>query len=162
MTLYEITSSILNAVSQMTDDGELAPGVEEQLAGLEMAMTEKVDNVAAFIRTCEAEAIAYKAETDRLGNLAAVATRKAERLKAYLKEELQRAGMTRIDGPRFKVSVQRNGTPTVKLAEGAAVPERFARVKTELDSRAVMEAVKAGEEIPDTLTVYYGQHLRMR
>lgn len=162
MTLYEITSGILEAVSNVTDDGELAPGVEEKLAGLEMDLTEKVDNVAAYLRTCEAEAIAYGAEADRLGNLAASATRKAERIKAYLKEELLRAGMTNVVCPRFKVAVQRNSVPTVKLTEGAAVPERFARVKTELDSRAVVEAVKAGEEIPDTLTVYYGRHLRIR
>jgi hypothetical protein len=68
--LYEISAAILAAFDQTDDNGELLPGVEERLTELEGALNDKADNIAALMRTCEAEAAAYKTEADRLGQLA--------------------------------------------------------------------------------------------
>lgn len=162
MKLYEISAAILAAFDQTDDNGELLPGVEERLTQLECELNEKADNIAALMRTFDAEAGAYRAEADRLGQLAAAASAKAERLKRYLKAELERAGITKMDCPRFKLAIQKNSVPSVVLAAGAEIPEAFARVKLELDTKAVIEAVKAGGSIPDTISVVNGTHLRVR
>jgi hypothetical protein len=162
LKLYEISAAILAAFDQTDDNGELLPGVEERLTELEGALNDKADNIAALMRTCEAEAAAYKTEADRLGQLAGSAAAKADRLKRYLKAELERAGIAKLDCPRFKLAIQKNSVPSVILAAGAEIPDGFARIKRELDTKAVIEAVKAGGAIPDTISVVNGTHLRVR
>ena len=162
MKLYEISSAILAAFDQTDDNGELLPGVEERLTELEGALNDKADNIAALMRTCEAEAAAYRGEADRLGQLAGSAAAKADRLKRYLKAELERAGIAKLDCPRFKLAIQRNSVPSVAIAFDAEIPDQFARVRRELDTKAVIEAVKAGGTIPDTISVIHGTHLRVR
>ena len=162
MKLYEISAAILAAFDQCDENGELLPGVEERLTQLECELSDKADNIAALMRTCEAEAGAYRAEADRLGQLAGSAAAKADRLKRYLKTELERAGITKMDCPRFKLTIAKNSVPSVVLAAGADIPDAFARIKRELDTKAVIETVKAGGAIPDTISVVNGTHLRVR
>lgn len=162
MKLYEISSAILAAFDQTDDNGELLPGVEERLTELEGELADKADNIAALMRTCEAEAAAYKTEADRLGQLAGSAAAKADRLKRYLKAELERAGIAKLDCPRFKLAIQKNSVPSVAIAFDAEIPDRFARVRRELDTKAVIDAVKAEQPIPDTISVIHGTHLRVR
>lgn len=46
MKLYEIVANIREAMDAVTDEGEMAPGVEERLNQLDHDLTIKADNVA--------------------------------------------------------------------------------------------------------------------
>lgn len=57
------------------------------------------------------------------------------------------AGLAKIVLPCATISVTAGG-PSASIADESVIPERFTRVKREIDKTAINAAVKAGEEIP--------------
>lgn len=160
MKLYEIAASIEEALSRTDEDGELMPGVERELDGLDMLLTEKADNIAAFMRQCDAEATAYSDEIQRLTDLKTTATNKRDRLKEYLRSTMEKLGVQNISSPRFKMSLCRNSTPSVTLT--GEIPDDYARITRTLDSKKVIEAFKNCQPIPPCFSVTHGNHLRVK
>ncbi len=163
MKLYEITDAILAALAE-SDDGELSPGAEDRLDDLQISLEAKADNVARFIQHQEADAARFKAEADRLAALANSAAAKARRLKDYLRNCLNVVGVKRLDTELFKLTVCRNGVPSVSLngITPEELPSAYQRVKVEADSRKITEDWKAGVTLPDGVTCETGTHLRLR
>jgi len=161
MKLYEIAAAIDEALSRTDEDGELMPGVERELDGLDMLLTEKADNIAAFMRQCDAEANAYSDEIQRLTDLRTTATNKRDRLKEYLRSTMEKLGVQNISTPRFKMSLCKNSTPSVAFT-GVDLPDDYARITRTLDSKKVIEQFKACQPIPACFTVTHGNHLRVK
>lgn len=57
------------------------------------------------------------------------------------------AGLSKVTLPNATISVSQGG-PTAVVEDEAAIPDRFIRIKREIDKAAINAAVKAGEEIP--------------
>lgn len=57
------------------------------------------------------------------------------------------AGLSKVMLPSATLSIT-NAAPSVIVSDDAAVPDRYWRVKREIDKPAINAAVKAGEEIP--------------
>lgn len=161
--MYEIVSDLLVILDDTDPEtGELRPDAEQLLELFEMDLHQKVDNVCRFIRESEAEANGFKSEADRLAGLASTAARKVERLKRYVKDQMERGGMTKLETELFKLAIQRNSAGSVRLQDGAPIPDDFARVTRELDRTKVLETVKGGGALPPTITIEHGTHLRIR
>lgn len=162
--LYEIVNEIMQLVDQVDEHGEMAAGTEDRIDELQLALTVKADNVARFIRQCDADGAAYGSEASRLAMLQKQMANKADRLKRYLKSQLERAGLTNLKTELFNLTVCNNSVPTVKLEEGRPVPDDFAKTITtiSLDTAKVLEAHKAGELLPPGVSVMRGTHLRIR
>ena len=161
MKLYEIAAAIDEALSRTDEDGELMPGVERELDGLDMLLTEKADNIAAFMRQCDAEATAYSDEIQRLTDLRTTAINKRDRLKEYLRSTMEKLGVQNISTPRFKMSLCKNSTPRVVLT-GEHIPDDYARITRTVDSKKVIEQFKACQPIPACFTITHGSHLRVK
>lgn len=163
MKLYEIQTEYLLLLDDCDPEtGELLPGIEDKLNSLEHDMMVKADNIGRFIQQMQAESESYSAEAERLNILAKQSKNKAERLRSYLLGSLQHMGITKLDTERFKFSVCKNSQPTTVLAEGAAIPQQYERIKVELDSRKVVQDWKDGATLPPGITVMQGFHLRLR
>jgi hypothetical protein len=162
MKLYELSNEVLFLLDALSVDGELSPEAEERLDALHTALEDKADAIACVVRELEADAAGYAVEAKRFGALAAATTRQAERLKAYLKTTLERLGIVKLKTPRFVLSVQKNATPCVRLADGAAVPAGYERTRIELDGAKILADYHAGRPLPADVTVEHGTHLRMR
>lgn len=159
--LYEIASDIL-ALLDTTDDGELAPGVEQRLDALQMAFDAKVEACCKIVRDYEAEETAMKAEAARFAKRAQSAANGKERLKAYVKNHLDALGIAKMDAGIFKVRCQANSVPSVRCSvDPADLPTQFNRIKVELNAAALADAWKAGEELPAGVEVVKGSHLRI-
>lgn len=174
-TLYEIADAreILEAWLAETE-GEVTPELEELLAELDGDADAKIERVALFVREQLAEAEMVKVEEQRLAARRKAREKAAESLKAYLHREMERLGKTTVKGRLATVAFQKN-PPSVR---GDVAPEtlrawwtasgdnagfiRYTAPSFALDRRVVLDAFKAGQSIPDGLTVEQDLSLRIR
>lgn len=158
---YEFPAAF-TAILDRTEEhgGELTPELEAELEALEGSFAEKADRIAAMFRQQQATAEAYKSEVSRLTDLAKGHANRAESLKRYLHKTMILAGYDKLATARFKLRVQKNSVPSTRFTGNPEdLPTRFTRIKTGLDAKAVAEAFKSGEPLPDGIEVSYGNHI---
>ncbi len=172
MTLYEIRElrDLLDEALAATE-GELSPEAEAQLAALDIAANEKIESVALYIREQLAQAEAIEAEAKRLQDRARARLNAAKSLKDYLAREMERLGKDKMNGVLVTVAMQ-NNPPSVKgdlepatlaeMMDTAPTFVRYAPASYALDRRAVLDAYKRGETIPEGLTIEQTKSLRIR
>ena len=139
MEIYKINQAILDCIDAET--GEIIDA--EMLDKLQMEKSEKIENVACWIKDLKAEAEALKNEKQALAERQKVAENKMESLKKYLAYAL--------DGKAFKstrASVTFRKSQAVEIADIYKLDENYLRYKEpEADKTAIKEALKAGKEV---------------
>ena len=190
-TLYELSAefqAVSRALEDAADDsGEIPSDVAERLDAVQGCLEYKVDAILRLRADFVAHAVGIEDEMKRLMALRDGYHRRAELLKSYVHECMDRTGIKKLDTKLFKVWIQRNGRPSVSLAEGEEIPEEFKRVSYSFDSQAayerwkrlkqleealeqtegVKESTAIMEEIdrlklPDSVVVKEGNHLRIK
>lgn len=124
--------------------------VRNTLDALEGEIQVKAQSVAAMTLNVEAWAQAADDAAKRISERAARARRRAAWLRDYLRANMQGAGLTKIESPEFTVAIRKNPA-SVQIADGIILPAKF-MVQPEPppprpDKRAILDALKAGEQI---------------
>lgn len=159
MSLFEIDSNIRDLLDALLiesdDDGvidaEIDDSIFERIAELNEARDAKIENIALYIKECDAESKALKAEADKLKKRADAAKRKSERLRDYL-------SMSLLDGVSMDDKVEFNSTRckiTFRSSKTVVVPDiekldsRFIKEKIEYsaDKTAIKEAIESGSVV---------------
>ena len=139
MEIYKINQAILDCIDAET--GEIIDA--EMLDKLQMEKSEKIENVACWIKDLKAEAEALKAEKMAFAERQRVAENKVESLKRYLAYAL--------DGQAFKstrASVSFRTTDKVEIDDIYKLNENYLRYKEpEADKEAIKKAIKAGQTV---------------
>lgn len=141
MTIFEIDDAILECIDQET--GDIID--VDRLNALEMARSEKISNVACWVKELKAEAEAIKAEKQNLEKRQKAAENKVEQLKNYLAHVLNGA---KFKDARCSISYRRS--ESVEIAEDFNIDnlaDEFVRVKKEPALTAIKDAIKSGKEI---------------
>ena len=154
LTLYQLADDYLaafDALSEMDEVPEAA--IADTLAGLAGTFQDKAVNVALYLRTLEAEAAAIADARKAMERRESALTRHALRLRDYLKREMERTGLTRLDHPYLALRVQAN-PPSVVIEEEGMLPARFTETVTTVKvlKAEIGKALKAGE-------IVFGAHL---
>lgn len=142
--LYEISAQILDCIDVET--GEVVD--VERVAALEMALDEKVENIALWIKNLMADAEAYKREKESFAYKQKVAENKIKSLKEYLGGYL--AG-NKWKSDRVSISFRKSQSVEVDLQRLMAFDgaDKFLRYKEpDADKTAIKEALKNGDVIP--------------
>lgn len=173
LTLYELTDAyrmLLEAAQTEADtpgndegDASTESPFSAALVQLEGSINDKAENVAAVIRTLDLEADAIEAEAKRLQLRATARRNRAAGLKAYLLDQLDKAGMAKAGGQRFTVTAQAS-PPSVKVADLALVPAAYLLPQPpKVDARGVLSYWKehSDEAIPG-VAVEQSRHVRIR
>lgn len=158
-SLYEITGEIAELLASF-DDGEIPADLAERLNGLEDDLQSKLESCCKFLRDRETRAVAIQAELDRLIMARDAEKRKVEWMKKYMLACMESLGHTKVETPLFRLTVCKNGQPSVTLL-GEAIPADYQRTKVELDKAKVIEDAKAGKALPEGIEVKQGTHLRI-
>lgn len=139
-SLYEIDRSILECLDLET--GEVID--PERLEGLQMERSQKIENVALWIKNLLSDAEAIKAEKDVLADREAKCRKKAEDLKNWLSEAL---GGQKFDSARCAVSFRRSESVEVENME--LLPRDLLRFKTttEPNRTAIKALLKNGQQV---------------
>lgn len=146
MNLYEIDKAILACIDPET--GELID--EAALADLQMERTEKIKNVALWVKNLNASVTALKAERDAFDERMKSAQKKADGLKKYLADALQ--------GQKFStdecvVSFRRSAA--VAVLDEAVLPAEYIaeKITKSPDKAAIKAAIKSGIDVPGAALV---------
>lgn len=151
LTLYELSSTYLHALETFTDpDADLpAEVITDTLEALNGEWQDKAINVIKFMRNLETTAQAIKQAEQAMAQRRKVLEQRAERMKAYVKENREACGIHRIESPWFVLAVQKNPA-SVRVIDEQKIPGDYKEEKTitSIDKAALKSVLKAGRVVP--------------
>ncbi len=162
MHLYNLTEqyALVQAAAEDAEDGAF----EVALGQLEGDISDKAENIAKIMRGLTVEAEGIRDEIDRLQIMVTTRHNQVDRLKGYLKFNLEAAGLEKVQGQLFTVALQAS-PPSCHVIDEAAIPTEYQRVipsRIEIDARAIIAHWKdTGEAVPGA-EVIQSKHLRVR
>jgi len=145
-SLYELTS---NYRQLMEFAGEMDAEVfEDTLAAITDGIEIKAENIAYVVRNMEADAAVIKEEEQRLADRRKAMENRVKNLKQYLLEQLDAAGIKKVQAAKITVSIA-NNAPSVVVSDESTLPEQYLVPQPpKVDKKAIGVALKAGEEVP--------------
>jgi hypothetical protein len=154
ITLYQLADEYragLEALADLDLDPQtLADTIESMGGDLEL----KAQNVAMFIRNSEAMIGAMREAEKAMTARRKTAEDKVEGLRNYLKVQMERCGITKIESPVMRLAIRSNPGAVI-VDDEAQVPEFFWRtpppapppVRT-IDKTLIKQAIADGQEVP--------------
>jgi uncharacterized secreted protein with C-terminal beta-propeller domain len=150
LKLYEISAAYLETLEALAEMEDLpAEAIADTLAGWSATFAEKAVSVAAYIRNLELEASAVEAARRRLEQRQRALQRHADRLRDYLKFEMERTGLAKVKNAELALRVQKN-PPSVIIDREDLIPDAYREVVTtiKLLKAEIGKALKSGEHVP--------------
>lgn len=166
MSLYQLTKEYEALYAQIDEIPEDA--FADTLEGLQGEFSEKADNLACFIKGLKAEADDIKAEAAALKERESAKRTKADRLRAYLLQQMAAVGLKKIESSRNVITVAKAPAKLVvddgftRWAEEQGRNDLLTYKTPEPNKTAIKDAVKAGNEIPFVRMEDEGQSLRIK
>ncbi len=167
MNLYEIEESILQAM-QLFEAGDLTEGELIQALGtLEEMTRDKVDNIACYIKSLNAEAKALKEEEENLSNRRKSKENQAERLKEYIKNCLITREIKKLETTRNIISIAKTPGNAVISDQEAFINwasmnnKDLLKVDIRADISKIKGLIKDNETIP-YVTIETGTRLNIK
>jgi uncharacterized secreted protein with C-terminal beta-propeller domain len=150
LRLYEIAGDYLQALEALADSEELLPeAIADTLEGLAGTFQDKAVNVAAYIRSLEAEAVAIAEARKNMERRQNALEHQAEQLRNYLKMQMERTGLTKLKNHYLILRVQAN-PPSVVVDSEPQIPACYKRTEITIKvlRSEIAKALKAGERVP--------------
>lgn len=151
LALYQLSDLYLADLQRLAELDLDEQTVTDTLEGLSGELEVKATNVAMFARNLEASAEAIKGAEAQMAARRKAIENRAGRLRQYLKDNMERTGILKIEGPHFALSIKKN-PPAVHVEAQELVPAEFFNQAPPpppaLDKKRVGEALKAGKDVP--------------
>lgn len=136
----------------------------DTLEGLEGEIQIKAQSCAATVRNMEVFADAIDAAAEQMKKRADRLRGKSGWLRAYLLNNMQAAGISKISAPEFTVSVRKN-PPSVLVNESTKLPDEYMVFPPppppRPDKKKIAEALKAGQVI-DGCELVQGERVEIK
>ena len=113
MKLYELTNDYLALLEAIDNDEIPEEAIADTLEAITASIEEKADSIACMLKNLDAECIAIKAEEARLAERRKAKEKSHERIKQYLSDTLQRAGLDKIETARNRITFRKSETVEV-------------------------------------------------
>lgn len=150
LSLYALTDQYLVAAERLADLGLDDQTVADTLEALAGPLEERATSIAMLARNLDASAAAIAEAEAKMAARRRRIEARAEHIRMYVKEQMERAGISKIESPHFVVCIKRN-PPALVIDAPTQVPERFTRTPpiapSSPDRKAIADAIKAGESI---------------
>lgn len=163
--LFVLTNQYLALAEQLADGDFDAQTVADTIeaSGITDELSVKAQGIEYVARGAMAHHAAIDAEIARLQALKAQRDKVAQGLRDYLKTNMERAGIEKIDCPMFSISIRKN-PPAVEVDDTSALPAQFWRTPEPKppvaapDKAAIKAALTKGDDVPGARLV---QHTRL-
>ena len=148
---YQITAGFPALMENEEMTQEEKEKLEEEL---DVLLQEKSNNVIGYVRNIELTIQAIKTEEERNKSNRQTLENRLARFKEYLKECMERSGITKIETPIGVIQIAKSPA-TVEVIDQEQVPDEFLRVKTsiEVDKTAIKKNFKETGEVPDGIRI---------
>ena len=126
MKLHEITSAYAQ-LEQIIDDPEADENqIALWLSECQVALKDKATNVVMLVENLEATACAIKAAEERMADRRNRMEKRAEAIKSYVLQAMQKAGIFDIECDLFKITRRKN-PQSVIIDDESKVPLQYLR-----------------------------------
>jgi hypothetical protein len=152
MKLYDLTNDYLALLEAIDNDEIPEEAITDTLESITACIEDKADSIACLLKNLDAECIAIKAEEARLAERRKSKERAHERIKQYLSESLQIAGIDKVETARNRITFRRS--ESVEVDEDAFI--KWAEINRDdlltysapkVNKTEVKKALKDGIEI---------------
>jgi hypothetical protein len=165
-SLYELTDNYISLYESADIDTDSDGAIDSDDAWLEIIKDLEVD-IESKLTGCVKVYQSLKAdelemEYKRLRERAKTIGARAEKLKEYMKENVEKLGEKKMEVGVFILTVCNNSQPSVEVYDISQVPDVYDKVhEREIDKKLVLESHKIGLEVPGC-HIERGTHLRIR
>ncbi len=122
--------------------------IQETIDGLAGDLEYKALNVAAFYKNLEKEMNAMKEYMREMRDRLSKCKNYADRLKEYLKINLEKCNITKINGSEFSITI-RNSPGTIVIDNANELPEDFITgILIQADKLKIKKAIKDNIDVP--------------
>jgi hypothetical protein len=163
-SLYVLASEYHASASKLLESDFDEQTIADTLEGLSGELEFKATNVAMLVRNLEASAEQIKIAEKSMADRRKAIESKAESIKRYLKDNMQRSGITKIESPYFALTIKKN-PPSVIIDDATAIPAKFMVTPPapppSPDKTAIKAALQAGELV-DGAHIEQGERLEIK
>lgn len=152
MKLYEIATQYQN-IAELLADPEFADNqdITTALDNIEDDFNNKAVNVVKAINIVEYDINAIDSEIKRLTAMKKARQNRIDEIRNYLKFNMQKTGIYKIECPLFKISYSERTQSAVEIDEKLFmdnnINEDFVNVKITPNKTAIKDALKRGENV---------------
>lgn len=152
--LYVLTNEYLALAEKLADGDFDAQTIADTIeaSGITDELAIKAQGIEFVARGAEAHHPVIDAEIARLQALKASRDKVAAGLREYLKDNMERAGIDKIECPLFKLSIKKN-PPSVEIIDQLSLPAEYWRTPEPKppvaapDKAAIKTALQTGKEV---------------
>ena len=149
--LYELAAEYRTDCEKLADMDLDEQTLADTLEGLSGELEVKAQNVIMFTRNLEATAAAIKEAEAQMAARRKALENRAAGLRRYVLENMQFAGIQKIECPFFKLSI-RDNPAAVDIYEPGLIPAQYMKQPEppppSPDKTAIKAAIAAGAEVP--------------
>ncbi len=148
MKLYEISDDI-SELKRLEEQDEIdEQTLNDTLESLQLSFNDKAEAITKVLKNISAPIQAIDEEIKRLQARKKIIENNVERLKDYLKINMQIAKIDVIKTDLITIRLQ-NAPPSVEIEDASSIPEDYKKVKiiSEIDKKKIIKDLKAGKEV---------------
>lgn len=108
MKLYELANDYLALLDAIDNDEIPEEALADTLESITACIDDKADSIACLLKNLDADIVAIKAEEARLAERRKAKEKAHERIKQYLSDTLQRAGIAKIETARNRITFRKS------------------------------------------------------
>lgn len=145
MNLYEISKEFEDTLSDLIDMEVEEEVLKDTLSGVVAEFEDKGKAVAAYALNLKAQVDTYKEHEAKIAKKRKSAENRLNWLKEYLRSNMVRTGISKIEAPLFSVKLT---TPKESVVvDETKLDADYMRVKSEPDKTLIKKAIKDGYEV---------------
>jgi hypothetical protein len=153
--LFDLTNQYLELAEKLADSDFDAQTIADTIeaSGITDELSTKAQALEYVARGALAHHDTIDAEIARLQALKAKRDKVAQGLRDYLKQNMERAGIEKIECPLFSISIKKN-PPSVDVIDSLSLPAEFWRTPepkppvSAPDKTAIKKALQDGIDVP--------------
>lgn len=162
--LYDLAGEYREAADRLHDLDMDEQTITDTLEGLSGELTTKATNVAFVVRNLESLADQIKQAEQAMEKRRKALEHRADAVRRYLMDNMELAGITKIESPYFVLSVREN-PPAVVIDDAGLIPCELyvypVAPEPYPDKKAISAKLKAGEQV-DGCHLSRGKRLDIR
>lgn len=143
-SLYEISKSY----NLLTDMDQTDEAVINTLKGIDAEFNVKAENINYVLTRCDDDKVAIKKEVDRLNAMKKRLDNRQDHLKNYLRENMEKTRITKIDCPLFKITLGK-ASPMLVIDDLNSIPMDYKEITVtyKANNAKLLRDLKDGKEI---------------
>lgn len=150
-SLYVLADEYREAAERLADMDLDDQTIADTLEGLAGALEVKATNVAMFVRNLEATAETIKEAEAKMAARRKALENRAARVRDYLKMNMERTGIKKIECPYFKIAIRENPAAVV-IDAASQIPDDYMKhpepPPPSPDKALIAKAIKDGFDVP--------------